>query len=454
MGDTGHAEKAIKLAERITSPPMPWQAWCVRQVLSTDELGNWTHPDNVIIVPRQNGKSWVLVVIIIYKLFILGEKIIFTAQRWKTAEDIYMRCWTIVEARTSLKRRVVRNTCSQGQGTIRLAGGAEVTFTTRSPDTGRGLTEIDTVIYDEAYNLTEAETSALLFAQMAASNPQTIYTSSAVNAEIHNFGQVLTGVRKLGLDKTEGIFFAEWMAPEGMDREAESTWQYANPSYGIIQTSAKVKKTMVGMNTLAGQKAFDVELLGRGDWPTLDTGVIEPIIPFDTWQSKHNPAPRLAGDHTLAFDVSPDGGNISIVSASRIAGGKVFLSLAPARNFDRVEAMAQINKAVELNDPIAVGFDPDGKTGVMDTGVRQAGLDPEYMRIRRITAATELFFELFNEGMIEHDDNPRWIEALAAAEFREMNSGRALKKRAGDITPLVAATFVGSSCGGSMLTSR
>jgi phage terminase large subunit-like protein len=171
-------EKALTLAGRVGRRSMPWQVRLLFAILRVEPGGLWTHSDVVIICPRQNGKTLIVMLRILFGLFVLNERIIYTAQRWKTAEDVYKRLWTIIRIRRSLLRRVTRHTLSQGNGEIELVSGGKVLFCTRSADAGRGFDEVDLIVYDEAYNLTEADTSALNPTQMASRNPQTIYTST------------------------------------------------------------------------------------------------------------------------------------------------------------------------------------------------------------------------------------------------------------------------------------
>lgn len=92
-GDWGHGDKAIELARRFGLRLMPWQEQQVRLALATDDEGRWVHQDVVLVCPRQNGKSLILEVVILYRLFVLHQKIIFTAQRWATAKSIRNRLW-------------------------------------------------------------------------------------------------------------------------------------------------------------------------------------------------------------------------------------------------------------------------------------------------------------------------------------------------------------------------
>ena len=225
-GDDTDGWKAVTLGERVTQPLMPWQQGNLRCLLRRNPDGSWTHPDAVLICPRQNGKSEIVLLRVLYGLFKLGEKILYTVQRWDTGLEIHDRLVAIIMSRPSLRRQLAKApTSGQGRGRILLKSGAQIVTSTRSADVGRGLTKLDLVVYDEAYNLDEAASSAVDFAQMAAADPQTIYTSSAVNAELHPKGKVLAGLRRSGLARRVGMFFAEYMAPPEMPHDEVATWE-------------------------------------------------------------------------------------------------------------------------------------------------------------------------------------------------------------------------------------
>ncbi|NKS98709.1 hypothetical protein GS498_19805 [Rhodococcus hoagii] len=274
--------------------------------MSKDPDGTWTHPECCLIVPRQNGKSLILSLRVLYGLFKLGEKIVFSAQQWETAKSLWKRTWNIVKTTPWMLKRVESKTCSQGRGTIVLASGAEVVFTTRSANAGRGLDKVDLEIYDEAYDLTEADMAALSPTKMNSDDPQTIYTSSAVNQDQHSNGAVLSAVRDRGLDGEEGLFFAEWMAPEDQDRSEPDTWRWANPSFGVIQTVKKLAAELRKFSTDAGKKSFDVEYLGRGDWPTAVTDEAPPVVNLAEWSARYSGEPSFTGMTCLAVDMSTE----------------------------------------------------------------------------------------------------------------------------------------------------
>ncbi|MBU8834613.1 hypothetical protein KL858_34970, partial [Mycolicibacterium goodii] len=106
-GDETDGDVAAALGAEFGARPMPWQWWSLRKICSrlpADEDGFrlWTHPDVCLICPRQNGKTEIVLLRILFGLFVLGEKIIYSAQRWATAEDVYDRLIAIIESSPDL----------------------------------------------------------------------------------------------------------------------------------------------------------------------------------------------------------------------------------------------------------------------------------------------------------------------------------------------------------------
>ena len=365
-GDDRLGRNALTLASRIGTPPMPWQVDNLLALLRTDEDGMWTHPDACIICPRQNGKSEILLLLCLYGLFVRGENIVFSTQQWKTARKLALRFSEMVKAVPDLKRMLARPpTLSQGQSIVSTTSGNELIFCTRSGDTGKGLDKVDRVIYDEAYNLTEAEMTGPTLAQTAAKNPSTIYTSSAVFAEIHQNGQVLAGIRRNGHRKIKGLYFAEYMAPEPSKdiseaerrryREDPQTARLANPSFGVIQTDAKISKFLLGLGgTAKGRRSFEVDVLGWGDWPA-DAEGVESEIPAEKWRDMgpkpDRPLPTLTGSRVVTLTRES---TWAITAAQRTADGRIHLEVGYAEDAPAAVVAAKLAEVYTAWNPSAV----------------------------------------------------------------------------------------------------
>lgn len=420
-GSDVEGEKALTLSGRVGKRSMPWQKRMLFAILRTDADGAWTHPDVVLIVPRQNGKTLIVVLRILFGLFVLGERIVYTAQRWKSAEDAYKRLWAIVRIRRSLLRRVTRHTLSQGNGEIELESGARVLFCTRSADAGRGFDEVDLIVYDESYNLTEAETSALNPTQMASRNPQTIYTSSPVNKDIHPNGEVLAGLRKQGLARSAAMLFAEYMAPKHMARDSVETWKYANPSYGVIQTATKMLKLLRTATTAAGRKSFDVEMLGRGDYPVAVED-IPALIPAELWSAMKNPAPVLVGPRALAIDMTPDRSTISIGAAQWTTQGRIHIDLGYHGPYTAA-AVPYIVAVVTRMDPCVLVVDRASPAASIVPDLLNEGIEATLTGSLEMAQATGDFYDRSKAERLGHTGDPVIAEAIEGATKRDLAGG-------------------------------
>ncbi|MHA4848552.1 hypothetical protein L1080_003275 [Rhodococcus sp. MSC1_016] len=431
------AELGFRSASRIRA--IPWQSWSLEQIMSKGPDGTWTHPECCLIVPRQNGKSLLLSLRVLYGLFKLGEKIVFSAQQWETAKALWKRTWAIVKTTPWMLKRVESHTCSQGRGTIVLASGAEVVFTTRSANAGRGLDRVDLEIYDEAYDLTEADMAALSPTKMNSDDPQTIYTSSAVNQDQHPNGQVLAAVRQRGLDGDEGLFFAEWMAPDSLDRTDPKTWRWANPSFGVIQTDKKLASELRKFSTEAGMKSFDVEYLGRGDWPSELAEVHEPVITAEAWSDMEGRS-ELTGPIAIAVDRHLDW--YSIAMAQRTTTGKIHIEIG---YLDRpstgvVETIAAI---VESVDPCVVMMNRTSPATSLNPALKLKRIEPVLTSGQEMGQACVGFLDDALAGQLEHTNDPRLNNSIDGVKKKPMSGGAFGwdYDTAVLLAPLVAATL-------------
>lgn len=455
-------DAAIVLTRRINNPLFPWQDDSLHSMLRRDVAAPrlWAHPDCCLICPRQNGKSELLLIRCLFGLFVLGERIVFSAQRWPTAKKLAQRMVNIIYSEPSLKSRLAKKpTLSQGMGEIVLESGASITFLTRSEDSGVGFDELDLVIYDEGYNLTEGATAALTLAQMASKNPQTIYTSSAVNANRHPNGHVLAAIRRDGLAQADGLYFAEFLAPDGecgcrqcvgvaaMSREDEATWRYANPSYGVIQTAAKVRKVMRRFNTLAGRVAFDVGVLGRGVWPRAEDDR-DVVIPEELWNEMAaddlaQVGEELTGHIALAVDRSYDGRMWALAAAQQREDGLRHIEIGYFGDTSNEAMVAKIVEVVSAWNPIAIVIDRKSPAAVLEPLLIAEHIAPVMTHGGQMATACQGFLDDALDGKLSHCGDPILDEAVLGVTKRTMPQGDwAWDRTAGTtISPLVAATL-------------
>lgn len=434
-GDQSEADRALVFGDRIGRKELPWQESTTRAILTLEPDALFTHPTCAVIAPRQNGKTLSAAERrIIFGLFLRGERIIYSAHRWATAESIFKRIKRAIESRPSLKRRVVRWTCSQGQASIELSSGALASFVTRSLDSGRGFDEIDVIVYDESYNLKDAETAALSPTQLAARNPQTIYLSSAVNENNHANGLVLAGIRARALESIKwsktgtGLYFAEYMAPAPPEdiapderrriREDPATWKVANPSYGVIQNEAKVRKLLTELS----ETDFEVEVLGWGRWPTV--GARQSLIP--SWSEFADESPVLSSPYprVIGVDRSPASKVWSIAGMQYRSDGHAYGEIGFSRQASPTEVVEYIVDLVTEADPSALVIDQRSPAAILKPYLEQVGIDPVMTNASDLAMACEGVLEAAKAGQVSHSGQKILSDSVKSAVKRDLPGGR------------------------------
>jgi hypothetical protein len=437
-GNPAEAIKAIALASRVRKAQMPWQEDTLRGVLTTELDGMFTHPVAVVIAPRQNGKTLSAADLrILYGAFVRRETIVYSAQRWITAKAIYLRLKTMINSRPSLKARTFGWLCSQGIAgfTVKHDDGTEsvTMFITRSADF-RGPDQIDLVIYDEAYNLTDGEIAAISPTQLAAVNPQTIYLSSAVNQEVHANGEVLTRLRRRALAAIKsgqqriGVYYREHAAPEppsGISdaerqriREDPATHKLANPSYGVIHSAAKVLKLQVELSP----KAFEVEVLGWGDWPVDPADAVSLINP-QVWQGWAVSNPQLIGPRAVSIDRDPDSLEWIAAAAQNTSDGRIFIEVGYC---SRASSLAVIRHVVEVAtalNPIVIATDSRSDAASLKPDLELAGIELTATNTTEYGLACTGFLNDALDGRLAHGNQRILNGSVDIAERKDLPRG-------------------------------
>jgi len=445
-GDENDGDRAARLGAVVGVKPFPWQWIALRKTLSRrpDEL--WTHPDVVLLGTRQGGRTQIALLRMIFGLFVLNERTIYSSQRWITAESTYRRLKAVIESRPSLARRLARDPAVlSSRAVIELRSGATVSLGVRSPDLGRGLDHIDLVVFDEAYNLTEPEVAALTGAQLASPNAQTIYTSTPPVWEVHPNCQVLNDLRRLGQERQPDLYFAEWGAPRDMDRGHPETWRLASPSFGVIQKERDLRRMLAKATTPAARALFDADMLGWGSWPP-DESAIGSVISPEVWATMVDPYPELIGPCAVAVDRSPDRKTWAIAAAQHTADGRVHIEVGPYvtdswSNNDVVEKVLDI---ICEWDPITLVIDQRSAAAVLKPLLEAAEIEPHMGNATELAIACGGFLDDVDQGKLSHSDQAALNDSVVAAVKRDLPSGFAWdrdKRIGGSVTPLMAATL-------------
>ena len=461
------ADRCGRFGFDIGMRQMPWQWRSLQGILSVqpptaEELEDaeregrepvslWTHRDVCIECTRQQGKTLLIVLLILFHMFVLQSKrVIYTAQRWSTAYDVFKRVCAVINRVPMLKRQLAEKPSKAGnRGVIRLLNGAEIEFGPRSQDFGRGYTEIDLLIIDEAYDVDADEENNLTGAQSAAKNPQTIYISTPPVADAHPKCQSLADLHRMGHREAPDLYYALYAAPRDMSRDDPAAWEMAQPSYGVATNEREIRSKRAKAKTVAKRAIFDADYLGWGDYPPDEDEIGSPI-PEDVWESMKaargadgRPAVRLTGSRTIAVHRSRNRKVWSIASAQMTPEGRVHVEVGPLRTGSHHQiAEYLIAKVAEWN-PVALVIDRKNPANVLVPLLMAAGIEPVQTGAPEATAACDGFLSDALDAKLSQADQEILNDSVVSASLRELPGGDAAwaEDDAGVAGPLIAVSL-------------
>lgn len=429
--------------------PDPWQAEIIASWLGRRADGRLAAGRCGVSVPRQNGKNAILEVVELFKMAVLGRKILHTAHEVKTARKAFLRLKSFFENERRWPELAalvapggIRRT--NGQEAILLANGASIEFVARSRGSGRGFT-VDDLVLDEAQELSDEQLEALLPTISAApsGDPQIVMTGTPPPPGAD--GAPFRRMRDAGVEgRDKRLSWDEWSpvtAPAPDDYAAllacaEST----NPSFGLRLSPSVVEDEVAAMS-------YSGFLRERcGSW---DADSVGGVIPMLRWSSLAISPGDVPADGNVAFGVkfSPDGSRYGVgIGLSSDAGVHVE-AFAPVPMAQGLSGLADwLSERWRSASMIVL----DGKAGAGDLYrlLQSRGVSRRRMSVLStpdaITAHAS-FLRMVNEGVLSHVGQEGLTEAVGAAGKRKIGNaggwGWEPVTPDGDVTPLDAVTL-------------
>lgn len=276
---------------------MPWQETAGRYLEAQAADGRHLYREVAIIVARQNGKTKLLIPLIVKRL-LQGRRIMHTAQDRNLPREVFGVVAELMwEKHTRLfparNGRATKPRYANGQEEILLSNGGSYSLVAPTRGGARGPSR-DLLIVDELREMDTWDFMAAAKPTLTASkDPQTVYLSNAGADD----SVVLNALRDRR-DSDPALAYLEWSASPELQPDDIGGWAAANPSLGhepdemgsILETLQTDYRTAKLENTLS---IFETEHLCRwvtsmreaftkpGYWAACEAKVItEPHRPF------------------------------------------------------------------------------------------------------------------------------------------------------------------------------
>jgi hypothetical protein len=279
------------------------------EICKVTEDDKWYFKEVGVIISRQNGKSTFMQLMILWRMFALGQKLqVHTAHKLTTSSEIFWKIDDTIQSHAKLVDDFGKKYESKGSQEIKLKSGGRYLVRANN-SASRGIAAPDTIYMDEVREFHDDEVwSSLRYTQMATPNPQTLIFSNA--GDQHSI--VLNRLRERGLAAAAGaddrIGWFEWSAEPGCDIRDKNAWMQANPSAGYTISLDNLEAAM-----------SDEESIVRTELLCQWVSVVNPAINPSNWNAGAKKDLKLDREALtwMAIDLSPNRQEGSLVAAQQ-----------------------------------------------------------------------------------------------------------------------------------------
>lgn len=443
--------RVAKIARILGTPLMPWQRYVADVALEVDpETGLLAYRHVLLMVPRQSGKTTLLLALMVWRANAWQKQnILYAAQKRQAARKKFEEehVATLKECKALAGKFTVRMT--NGDESIRwIRTRSRHGITANGETSGHGET-LDLGVLDEAFAHEDGRMEqAFSPAMITRPQPQQWVVSTAGTAK----SAFLNDKREIGRKAVEAglptrIAVFDWTAPDDANPHEPETWWATMPALGHTVTEAAVSAERDSMPLKDFKRAYL-------NITNLDEIEDDPNVPTEQWpalaDAKSQPGDRIV----VAADIAPNRSSAAIAVCGMREDGRHHVEIIEHR--DGTDwLLPRLLQVITTHKPLAVALDAIGPTGTLLTPLQQAGLhtpadaaapekgDLAVPTAREVAAACGAWTDACRQDTLRHLDQAPLNAALAGARSRPLGDAYAWSRKgsSSDISPLIAATI-------------
>lgn len=437
------ANEVIEMVERLKMDKlMPYQEFILKDMMMVDKKNNYRRKTSLLLISRQNGKSHLGRVRVIWGMFYGDEKkiLIMSANR-ATSLMLFREIAWIIESTPELKAMTKVIRYANGGERIELLNGATLDVISDNSSSPRGRTA-DFLWIDEIREISEEGYKAAVPVTRARANSQTFLTSNAGDV----FSSVLNSLVERAKEYPPETFgYYEYSAPQycKIDITLDSFWLDAvvpsNPALGYIITKESIEEAIATAATETTRTETLCQFVDslQSPWPF---GILE--------DTSDNTLEIAVGAYTIfGFDVSPSRRNASLVAGQLLPDGRIGIGIMQTWSsqvaVDDLKIAAEIKGWCDLFHPRMVCYDKYATQSIADR-LKQAGVMTEDVSGQQFyQACGDLLTGLVTHKVV-HNGQAELIQQMnnCAAKVND-SAWRIVKRRSsGDISAPIGIAMV------------
>lgn len=430
--ETSYGFRVETFARNVLERPLdPWQRFAAIHAGELLPDGRPRFLVLLILVARQQGKTELLVILVLFWMFIEERRLVlgtstnltYAVESWEKAVELAEGCDALAE---DIPANGVRRT--NGENQLRTVYKTRYRVAASNAKGGRSLT-IDRLILDElrehhswtAWNAAVPATNAIWDAQVWAISNQGDHRSVVLDSlrkAAMDFIETGNGDRRLGL--------LEWSAPLGSKPTDLHALAMANPNL-----NRRTDQDSLLGQAMRAEKAGGEELAGfLTEIMCIKVPMLDPAVDAVAWADCADPG-TLDGVRdriAAAVDVSLDGKHATLVAAALLADGRVRVEAVKRWEGDsaRQQLRRELPGLVAKMKPRTFGWFPNGPAAAVaaDLADRKKGTRSawpprgvEVDELRKDGAAICMgFAELIAAKEIAHSDDELLTTHVTTAE--------------------------------------
>jgi phage terminase large subunit-like protein len=437
------AGEVLEMIERLKMDElMPYQKFVLNQMLMVDKKNQYRIKTALLLISRQNGKSFLGRVRVIWGMFYGGEKkiIIMSANRATSLMLFREIAWTI-ESTPELKAMTKAIRYANGGERIELLNGATLDVISDNSSSPRGRTA-DFLWIDEIREISEDGYKAAVPVTRARANAQTFLTSNAGD----HFSSVLNSLVERAKDyPPETYGYYEYSAPQycKIDLSSETFWRTAvapsNPALGYTITKESIEEA-IATNPIEQTRTESLTQWIDSLQSPFPHGILE--------ETSDNTLEMSPGAYTVfGFDTSPSKRHGSLVAGQLLPDGRIGIGILETYSsqmaIDELKMAASIKAWCDLYHPRLVCFDKYATQTIADR-LKQSGVMVEDVSGQQFYKACGDLLEGLVNHRVVHNGMPELIQQFnnCAAKVNDSAWRIIKRKSSGDISAIIGIAMV------------
>lgn len=420
------------MARQLGIRLMAWQEQVLEVATELLADGTFAYREIIVTVPRQNGKTTLLLVKEIHRAILWAarahrpQRLVYTAQTGRDGVKKVLEDQVPIILASPFAAVIDSVRKVNGSEGLVFVGGSRLDVLASSESAGHGRT-VDEGYIDEAFDdVDDRREQAILPAMSTRPDGQLwVVSTQGTDASLYLNRKIDAG-REAILHPSEIAYF-EWSADETLPVGDVATWRSCMPAWGVTVRERAIRHAYETMTEGEFRRAF---LNQR-------TASDERVIPQDVWDQVCSPSVIPEGRVVFAFDCNPERSSGSVAVADQ--DGNIELMPDADRGTGWIVPRV-LQLTTKWNAPAAV--DPAGPAGAFIPELESAGVEIIPLGSGEFVKACGVFYDAVLQQQMQVLKDGRLDAALAAAKKRPVGDAWAWTRKSStaDISPIVAAT--------------